>query len=111
MNLSDKKNRDVLKSFFKRNAIPTESNFADLIDSMLNQKDGIAKLPDTPLSIEADNSSQKNVLSLYTKLANDQPVWTLSLNTPNSQSGLSINDAKIIPVGCSLALMVMLVSG
>ena len=95
MDLNNKKNRNELKPFFKKNAIPTESNFADLIDGMLNQKeDGIAKLSGTPLSIEADNSSQKNVLSLYTKLADNQPTWTLSLNAPSSQGGLSINDAS-----------------
>ena len=33
------KNRDELKGYFLKNAIPTEGNFADLIDSMLNRQD------------------------------------------------------------------------
>ena len=38
------KNRTDLKSYFVKNAIPTEGNFADLIDSQLNQtQDGVFK--------------------------------------------------------------------
>ena len=49
-----KKNRSTLKDYFKKGAIPTESNFADLIDSMLNQEeDNISKLPNDPLKITA----------------------------------------------------------
>lgn len=98
MDLSNKKDRDALKSFFKKNSIPTESNFADLIDGMLNQKDdGIAKQPNSPLSIEADSSSKKNVLSLYSNLSNDASTWSLSLNSQDTpggpqKPGLSIND-------------------
>ena len=40
----DKRNRTELKAYFVKNAIPTQSNFAELIDAMLNQKDdGIVK--------------------------------------------------------------------
>lgn len=98
MDLSNKKNRNELKAFFKKNSIPTESNFADLIEGALNQKeDGIAKLPNNPLSIEADASPQKNVLALYSKLPDSLPAWTLSLkDSSGSQDGLSINDASNI---------------
>ena len=45
------RNRAELKSYYVKNSIPTESNFAELIDGMLNQKDdGIVKLPGNPLS-------------------------------------------------------------
>ena len=63
---TDKKNRSELKTFFKTNAIPTEGNFADLIDAMLNQKDdGLVKLPNDPLCIEGDTDQpQEGALSL-----------------------------------------------
>jgi hypothetical protein len=98
MDLSNKKDRDALKSFFKKNDIPTERNFADLIDGMLNQKDdGIAKQANNPLSVEADDSAQQNVLSLYAKLADNAAAWTLSLKEPGgSRQGLSFNDANKI---------------
>ena len=31
------RNRTDLKSYFVKNSVPTESNFAELIDGMLNQ--------------------------------------------------------------------------
>ena len=38
------KDRNELKAYFVRNAIPTEGNYADLIDSQLNQaQDGVFK--------------------------------------------------------------------
>ena len=51
------KNRTDLKSFFVKNAIPTEGNFADLIDSPLNQaQDGVFKLENEPLSVKISSS-------------------------------------------------------
>ena len=52
MNVSTRGRLD-LKSYFQKNDIPTESNFADLIDGMLNEKDdGLVRMPGDPLSIE-----------------------------------------------------------
>lgn len=46
------KTRNELKVFFKKNAIPTESDFADLIDSQLNlNDDGISKAANGPLTV------------------------------------------------------------
>ena len=51
------RNRAQLKSYFVKNSIPTESNFADLIDAMLNPKDdGVTKSSGAALSIEAAGS-------------------------------------------------------
>ncbi|MEI6335558.1 MAG: tail fiber domain-containing protein [Methylococcaceae bacterium] len=79
----NKKNRSDLKSYFVKNSIPTASNFADLVDGMLNQKDdGIVKLPGDPLSIEAagDSTGLQKVLNFYGKLQDPNPVWSLQLN-------------------------------
>ncbi|MEF8732823.1 MAG: tail fiber domain-containing protein [Candidatus Accumulibacter meliphilus] len=78
-----KLDRKALKSFFVKNAIPTEGNFKDLIDGMINAKDdGIVKLPDEPLSLQADGNatSQKKVINFYGNFADPKPAWTLSLN-------------------------------
>src|SRR5690349_11457008 len=78
-----KLDRSSLKSYFVKNAIPTEGNFADLIDGLINQKeDGIAKLPGEPLSVQADgnDTSQKKANNFYKNFADATPVWTLSLN-------------------------------
>jgi cytoskeletal protein CcmA (bactofilin family) len=66
-----------------KNSIPTEKNFADLVDGMINQKDdGLVKLPGEPLSLEAsgDRSSLKKVINFYEDFASSKPAWTLSLN-------------------------------
>ena len=85
----DKRNRTELKAYFVKNAIPTESNFAELIDGMLNQKDdGIVKPAGNPLSIEAsgDATSQKKAINFYDSLADANPSWVVSLN-PRSKPG------------------------
>ena len=71
-----KRSRAELKSYFVKNAIPTENNFADLIDGALVQRDdGLVKLPGDPLSLEAtgDDTSQKPALSLYRSFTDPQP--------------------------------------
>ena len=101
---SNPKNRSDLKSYFVKNAIPTESNFADLIDAALNQADdGVFKLPDDPLSIVADGGpdSQKKALHLYEARTPDaKPAWVLALNPrsvasdpASARPGLGIGDS------------------
>ena len=98
-----KSDRPTLKSYFVKNAVPTEANFADLIEGILNQKeDGIAKLPGEPLSIQADgtDASQKKTINFYKDFADVKPAWSLCLNPradPNNpataRQGWSVGDA------------------
>ena len=74
------KNRSELKAYFVKNAIPTEANFAELIDAQLNQSDdGVFKLGDDPLSVVAAPGDQKRVLRFYEQYPAQNPAWTLSL--------------------------------
>jgi hypothetical protein len=89
----NKRNRTELKQYFVKNAIPTDSNFAELIDGMLNQRDdGIARQPNDPLSIEAAGDPQKKALQLYNSFADSEPAWVLSLK-PRQTQGFGIGDA------------------
>jgi len=98
-----KSDRTSLKSYFVKNAVPTASNFADLIDGVINQKeDGIAKLAGEPLSLQADgnDTSQKKVMNFYKNFADPKPAWSLCLNPrvdPNNpgtaKPGWSVGDA------------------
>jgi len=86
------KNRNDLKSFFVKNAIPTEGNFADLIDSQLNQAvDGIFKLEGEPLSIVAAASQQKRTLRLYSDYPAANPDWMISLNPAQDPANAATN--------------------
>ncbi len=103
MDISKKTDRTALKSYFVKNAIPTASNFADLIEGALNQKeDGIAKLPGEPLSIQAegDATSQKKAINFYSHFTEVKPAWTLSLNprsdpanAATARPGMSVADS------------------
>ncbi len=97
-----KRNRAELKSYFVKNAIPTENNFADLIDAALIQaSDGVAKPSGDPLSVEAvgDDTSRKQVLNVYDSFADNGPTYSLELkprsdpnNAATGKPGLSISD-------------------
>ncbi|CCD92149.1 hypothetical protein BRAO375_1920029 [Bradyrhizobium sp. ORS 375] len=101
MNIDDnKKSRAALKSYFVKNAIPTEQQFSQLIDSVLNQRDdGVIKpAGGEPLSIEAVGDAEK-ALNFYMQISDPSPAWTLSLrpraNPADPQTGkpgLSFND-------------------
>ena len=74
--------RETLKSYFVRNAVPTQGNFEDLIAAGLNQRDdGIARPAGEPLSVQADgdDASQKKALNLYRDFNDPKPAWTLAL--------------------------------
>jgi len=95
--------RAQLQQYFATNCIPTQSNFADLINGMLNQTDdGIVKSAGNPLSIGAagDATTSQKVLNLYANLSDSNPAWTLQLNPRSNQndsttahSGFSVSDA------------------
>jgi hypothetical protein len=104
VNIDDaKKNRATLKSYFVKNAIPTEGQFSQFIDSVLNQRDdGLVKTLNDPLSIEAvgDDTTFKKAINFYTRFADPNPAWSIALRPRSNPAdpttgrpGLSINDA------------------
>ena len=97
--------RSQLKPFFVKNAIPSEANFADLIDSPLNQaEDGVYKTSGEPLAVVAAPGPQKKVLRLHADASAPAPDWVLCLtptqdpNTPSSaRPGLGVSNAAGVP--------------
>src|SRR5258706_3565847 len=97
------KNRADLKAYFVKNAIPTEGNFADLINGMLNPKeDGLVKSAGAPLSIEAagaaDAANEKRAVNFFSSLGDANPAWSISLN-PRSD----LRDAKTARAAFSIS--------
>lgn len=78
--------KTTLKGYFQNGNIPTQSNFSDLIDSMLIQDAGIAKLPSKPLSItaEGDSTEKQTVINFYEFGEATNPSWSLQLNPVDS---------------------------
>jgi hypothetical protein len=82
----DKSDREKLKSYFVKNAVPSEGNFKELIDGAVNQKeDGIVKLPGEPLSVQAEGD---RAIHFYKSFAAAKPAWVLGINP-----GFSIGNA------------------
>ena len=96
------RSRNQLKTYFTKNAIPSEQDYAELIDGMINQHDDhIVKRPGSPLGLEAigDAASRRQVLHMYEEFDDANPAWTLSLNPravvsdpSTARNGFSIDD-------------------
>jgi len=53
------KDRSALRSYFITNSIPTQENFQDFIDSVLNQaEDGIQKIQGGPVAVQAQGAGE-----------------------------------------------------
>lgn len=99
----NKRPRSALKTYFAKNAIPTDGQFAQLIESAINQRDdGVVKNAGDPLSIEAtgDDVGLKRAINFYNSFADADPAWTISLrprskpSDPNTgRPGWSVSDA------------------
>jgi hypothetical protein len=78
---------DLLKVFNAENLTLTNDDWANLIDSMLNQEDDhLRQEEDGPLRISA-KSADKPVLKFYASRAATQPDWSLSLTAKADQDG------------------------
>src|SRR4051812_36338161 len=95
-------NRTTLKGYFVTNAIPKQSDFADLIDSAFVQtEDSIRKQGSDPIAIQAqlaDQNGAQQVLHFYKNFNDANPAWKLSLltqNATNPASGLSVGNSVV----------------
>ncbi|MCX5952094.1 MAG: hypothetical protein NTZ40_01040 [Cyanobacteria bacterium] len=90
------KSRQELRSRFVRNAIPTETDFADLIAASLNQADdGVLKLPDQPLGLVRQKPDQP-VLRFFADPAAEGSVWQVQLGAGDKPGfGLAAADGKL----------------
>ncbi len=90
-----KKNRSTLKDYFKKGAIPTEGNFADLIDSMLTQDEDNISKPTTndPLKIMAVGTEEALLNFYRTENNQENLAWQVKQKPDGNKPGLNINDA------------------
>lgn len=74
-----KRNRNTLKNFFKEGALPTEHQFADLIDSSLNVVDeGFEKSGKHGLELSLEGEGQ-SLISFFRKTQSSHPLWSMGL--------------------------------
>lgn len=85
------KDRNYLKSRFETNNVPSEQDYADLIDAAVNQSDdGVYKMSGDPLTIDAgvNGDPRKRVLQFNQDYHQDPvPDWLLELDpAPGAQT-------------------------
>lgn len=86
------KTRQAIKNRFVRNAIPTQADFADLIDASLNQADdGLLKLPNEPLGLVLQQPD-KPVLRFYDSPDATGSAWQIYLSADN-KAGFALANA------------------
>jgi hypothetical protein len=95
------KTRAALKDYFRRGSIPTEQQFADLIDSSVNRRDdGFALAPGYGLQLTASGVHYR-MASFYPsqqQLDAQRPAWMVELAAgPDLSSGLSFAQAPALP--------------
>lgn len=83
-------NRNSLKTFFKKGQLPSEGNFFDLIDSMINKvDDGMSKTMEDGLMLSPIGGSQK-LVSFYKSIEEKSPAWSIEIN--QSDGNLNFNN-------------------
>jgi len=83
-------NRNTLINFFRKGQIPSENNFLDLIESMLNKiDDGMSKTIDDGLTLSPIGGSKK-LISFFKSIEDKNPAWALEIDKGNAN--LSFNN-------------------
>lgn len=85
-------NRSTLKNLFKRGNVPTEVNFADLIDSNVNKVDDGFSQSTTDGWMLSPQGPDRKLMSFYENMRNPDSLFNLSINPDSHSKGLSIND-------------------
>ena len=91
------KNRTTLKNYFKKGSLPSENQFKDLIDSMLNMRDdGFEKTAKQGFKVA--QLPEGKLISFYEDLPIKNPIWSVKIHPKRDDSKLSFlnNDEKEI---------------
>jgi len=89
-------NRKTLKSFFRKGQLPSEGNFHDLIDSLINKvDDGMSKTVDDGLMLSPIGESKK-LISFYKNIEDKSPEWRIEVEKDNSNLSFTNNMGKVV---------------
>lgn len=74
-----KRDRVTLKAFFKQGALPTEQDYADLIDAMVNQiDDGFEKSSKDGFVVRTLAEADRTLISFYKERGSTYPSWQIA---------------------------------
>jgi hypothetical protein len=75
-----KRDRETLKRFFQRGALPSADHFSDFIDSSLNMReDGFSKTPEDGFQVST-LANKHSLLSFYQRNDFNEPMWSFKFN-------------------------------
>jgi hypothetical protein len=84
------KNREALKSFFRKGQLPSEVHFSHLIDSMVNKlDDNYDKTPDDGLKL-SPSGKKDSLISFFNDPIDQDPSWQLNFKKDGDQKNLSL---------------------
>jgi hypothetical protein len=93
-----RRNRQTLKESFRQGKKPSEHDFANLIDSMLNTlDDGFSKTPEAGVGL-APLIEAGAVISVFKEPADPKPQWEVAINAERNLEIRRCEDDKRIPV-------------
>lgn len=85
-----KANRETLKGYFSSGKIPTESQFGDLVDSVLNiVDDGMNRTEGNGLQL-APLEEKGAVLEFFSGILDDRPLWEMRVDRKRRVLELSV---------------------
>lgn len=92
-----RRNRKTLQNYFQKGQMPSEQDFVDLIDSMVNIVDeGFSKSINDGLELYCVADSSKYI-SFFQNIEDKSPIWTCeSDNSNNNLSFINRNGEKIL---------------
>jgi hypothetical protein len=89
------KARNSLKELFKKGKMPQDGDFADLIDSMINQADdGISKTIENGLLLRPSGDASQKLLSFFKNIEDKSPIWAIKVDKSNGAWGIYNNKQK-----------------
>lgn len=88
----DLKDRDKLKTYFRKGQMPTQGHFEELIDSMVNRiDDGFSKDMDHGLMLSPEGGSRK-LISFFRSIQDKNPGWSIDVDASDTQRGLCFGE-------------------
>jgi hypothetical protein len=92
------KNRTTLKNYFKSGSLPSEDQFEDLIDSMLNMRDeGFEKTADQGFKVA--QLPEGRLISFFEDISIRNPIWSVKIDLKSDDrkfSFLNKNDEEVL---------------
>ena len=92
------KNRTTLKNYFKSGSLPSEDQFEDLIDSMLNMRDeGFDKTAEQGFKVA--QLPEGRLISFFEDISIKSPIWSVKIDLKSGDrkfSFLNKNDEEIL---------------